>query len=166
MKVAIISGTFDPVHNGHVEMAKLAASKLELDEVWFLPERLPRNKLGVTSYEHRLSMLNLVAEDGIKVMEANQDSHSIDTLRSLSDEHRFFVIVGADVDTSTWQSIDEIEQHAEIITFGRNGHQADIQFEHPASSKTIRDQISNNKNPFNLDNKVLEYIHEHKLYES
>lgn len=164
MKVGIISGTFDPVHDGHIAIAQLAINNLGLDEVWFMPERSPRSKQNVTSYDHRLKMLNLVAGSKVKILEAEHSSHSIDTLRALKDKNDFFILVGADVDIRNWHKIDEIRQLASIITFGRNGRVADIQFNNPASSKNIREQIAANKKPDNLNQKVLEYIYEHKIY--
>lgn len=58
-RIGIFSGTFDPVHKGHIAFALLAAEKAELDEVWFAPEVKPRRKPHVTHYAHRVAMLKL-----------------------------------------------------------------------------------------------------------
>ena len=58
-KVGIFSGTFDPVHAGHIAFALEAMESAGLDKVYFLPESMPRRKSGVTHYAHRLAMLEL-----------------------------------------------------------------------------------------------------------
>lgn len=58
-KVGIFSGTFDPVHKGHIAFGLEAVTAAGLDAVYFLPEALPRRKTGVTHYAHRVAMLRL-----------------------------------------------------------------------------------------------------------
>lgn len=58
-RVGIFSGTFDPVHAGHISFALAAAEQAGLDKVYFLPEQQPRRKSGVTHYTHRIAMLRL-----------------------------------------------------------------------------------------------------------
>lgn len=58
-KIGVFSGTFDPVHKGHVAFALAAAETAGLDKVYLLPEALPRRKQGVTHYAHRIAMLRL-----------------------------------------------------------------------------------------------------------
>lgn len=58
-RVGIFSGTFDPVHAGHIAFALAAAEQAGLSRVYFMPEQLPRRKQGVTHYAHRLAMLRL-----------------------------------------------------------------------------------------------------------
>src|SRR5690349_21472123 len=55
--VGVYAGTFDPVHAGHLSFALDAQRQLDLDTVYFLPERLPRNKPWVEHYGHRVAML-------------------------------------------------------------------------------------------------------------
>src|SRR5689334_19364766 len=57
-KIGIFSGTFDPVHMGHVAFALEAKEDLGLDEVIFLPELSPRLK-EPTAIRHRYTMLDL-----------------------------------------------------------------------------------------------------------
>lgn len=58
-KVGIFSGTFDPVHAGHISFALKAADRAGLEKVIFIPEPVPRRKAGVTHVAHRLAMLKL-----------------------------------------------------------------------------------------------------------
>lgn len=57
LRIGIYAGTFDPVHSGHVAFALQAQQEAGLDEVCFLPERMPRNKTGVEHFAHRVAML-------------------------------------------------------------------------------------------------------------
>lgn len=61
-KIGIFSGTFDPVHKGHITFALEAAAVAGLDKVYFLPEAMPRRKEGMTHYAHRVAMLRLAVQ--------------------------------------------------------------------------------------------------------
>jgi nicotinate-nucleotide adenylyltransferase len=58
-KIGILSGTFDPIHAGHVAFALKAIEHENLHKVVFIPERQPRRKEGVTHYAHRVAMIRL-----------------------------------------------------------------------------------------------------------
>jgi nicotinate-nucleotide adenylyltransferase len=55
-KVAVFFGTFDPVHEGHIDVARRAAEEFGLDEVLLVPNAKPLHKPGVTSLQHRVRM--------------------------------------------------------------------------------------------------------------
>jgi len=59
VKVGIYSGTFDPIHEGHVLFAQSTINELGLDKVFFLPEQSPRRKQGIKAYKHRVNMIKL-----------------------------------------------------------------------------------------------------------
>ena len=65
MKIGIMGGTFDPIHNGHLMLADTAYRQFELDEVWFLPNGNPPHKkessIG-TDARHRSAMVALAIE--------------------------------------------------------------------------------------------------------
>src|SRR4051812_4657029 len=61
-RIGIYAGTFDPVHSGHVSFALQALKAAELDKVYFLPERRPRNKQHVEHFGHRTAMLKRAAQ--------------------------------------------------------------------------------------------------------
>ncbi len=63
MKVGIYSGSFDPVHKGHIDFALSAVDKFGLTKVFFLPEPRPRRKQGVKAFEHRSNMIDLAIKD-------------------------------------------------------------------------------------------------------
>ena len=64
-RVAIYGGTFDPVHNGHLEVARRVLKLFELDEVIFVPACLPPHKrnANIASAFHRFAMLALATEE-------------------------------------------------------------------------------------------------------
>lgn len=67
MKIGIYSGTFDPVHLGHVAFARAAAEQCGLDKVYFLVEPRPRRKQGVKALEHRQAMVGIAIEKELKL---------------------------------------------------------------------------------------------------
>ena len=61
MRVGVLGGTFDPIHNGHLVAAEEVRAQLRLDRVVFVPAGLPPHKLTehVSSVDHRLVMVKL-----------------------------------------------------------------------------------------------------------
>lgn len=108
MKIGIMGGTFDPVHNGHLELADMARSQFALDEIWFLPNGNPPHKelkKIKSNVKQRVKMVKL-AIDGhpgylLEPCEAEKKdiSCSYKTMEYLTKEHpedEFYFIVGAD----------------------------------------------------------------------
>jgi nicotinate-nucleotide adenylyltransferase len=63
-KIGILGGTFDPIHKGHVEMAKQALLQFDLEEIWFMPTKTPPHKVGnnITDSEMRGQMVKLAIQ--------------------------------------------------------------------------------------------------------
>lgn len=106
-KIAILGGTFDPVHWGHVLVAETAASQFGLDQVIWVPDRSPPHKWrpDLASFERRREMLELAIGDHpdflISPPEANpsDSSFAIDTLlylQKLYPADRWYWIIGSD----------------------------------------------------------------------
>lgn len=88
-RVGIYSGTFDPVHAGHLAFALQAQAAAGLDAVYFLPERRPAHKQGVEHFGHRVAMLRQAIKPykQFEIMELEDISFSVQrTLPKL--EHR------------------------------------------------------------------------------
>src|SRR5271166_1498163 len=115
MNLALFGGTFDPIHRGHVVVARAAAAKFGLKQVWFVPADIPphKQKTPITSFYHRYAMVTL-AVAGEKsflpsLVEApNPDnanperkpSYSVDTVRrvkkTLGKSDRLYFLIGMD----------------------------------------------------------------------
>jgi nicotinate-nucleotide adenylyltransferase len=65
MNLALFGGTFDPVHHGHLELARRAAQRFQLQQVLFVPASVPPHKQRepLTAFEHRYAMLALATAD-------------------------------------------------------------------------------------------------------
>ncbi|MEG3909489.1 nicotinate (nicotinamide) nucleotide adenylyltransferase [Microcoleus sp. w1-18aA5] len=107
-KIAILGGTFDPVHWGHVLVAETAASQFALDRIIWVPDRSPPHKErpDLASFERRREMLALAIADRpdflISPRSANPrgSCFAIDTLLYLQKlypgDHRWYWIIGSD----------------------------------------------------------------------
>jgi nicotinate-nucleotide adenylyltransferase len=103
MRIGIYSGSFDPVHNGHITLAQQALAACELDRLIFLPEALPRGKEKVSSLLHRLRMLELATADvpAFSVIGLRSERFSIaetlPELEGLFPQAAFTLVVGSDL---------------------------------------------------------------------
>lgn len=102
-KIGIFSGTFDPVHAGHIAFALEAMESAGLDKVYFLPESMPRRKSGVTHYAHRLAMLNLALKpyDKLGILELPDKQFSVSKtlprLKAKLPDSELFMLIGSDM---------------------------------------------------------------------
>src|SRR5690348_1092340 len=106
MKIAILGGSFDPPHLGHLFIASQVKELVGVDEIWLMP--LYQSHGGtfqktLSSVKHRLEMTRLIESDDIKVstfeIENNKTSYTIDTLTGISQqypENTYYWIIGSD----------------------------------------------------------------------
>ena len=68
-KMGLFGGSFDPIHQGHIEMALQLAEELELDGVLLMPTFVPPHKIreSMASADHRLAMCRLAVQDHPKL---------------------------------------------------------------------------------------------------
>lgn len=136
-KIGLLGGTFDPVHEGHLAVAKHVFRKLALDGVWFIPAASPPHKsahddaLPITSFQDRAAMLDeaLAPYEKFKVSHIEAEryslSYSIDTLRELrkraAAETAFFFILGADAfaEINTWKQYTGLTDFADLVIVSR-----------------------------------------------
>lgn len=120
-KIGILGGSFDPIHQGHLNIAKCAYDEFGLDEVWFIPAGHSPNKdeRDMTSAEMRADMVALAIAPypyfklSRMEIEAAETSYTYLTLTKLKEQYpnsELFFIMGAD-------SLDYFERwrHPEII---------------------------------------------------
>ncbi|MFM8885983.1 MAG: nicotinate-nucleotide adenylyltransferase [Chthoniobacterales bacterium] len=135
MRIGIIGGSFDPIHHGHLILARAAKEELGLDRVLFVPANKSPHKTDTkpATAEDRIEMVRL-ATDGEEGFEASDielrrpaPSYTVDTLRELKQSHprdEFVLLIGADnvAKFDTWREPDEIRRLAQIAVLDRAGH--------------------------------------------
>lgn len=122
-RIGIYSGTFDPVHAGHLSFALQAIQAAQLDAVYFLPERRPRSKRGVEHFGHRAAMLIRATRPHRKlhVLELEDVSFSVATtlprLRKRFKNAQFVFLVGSDVVQylPQWPNVNQLLQQSELL---------------------------------------------------
>jgi nicotinate-nucleotide adenylyltransferase len=132
-RVAIYGGTFDPVHNGHIEVARQALQLFELDRVLFVPAFVPPHKSGISSAFHRFAMLALATEHEPRLrlstieLDAPDRPYAVETVARMQEQiggscHLFFMI-GADSwsEITTWHEWQKLLKMCDLIVVTRPG---------------------------------------------
>lgn len=149
-RIGILGGTFQPIHNGHLALARHAMEALSLTRVLFVIDRIPPHKSlndGATTAQ-RLQLLELAlhAEEGFfaETMELQREgaSYTVDTLRALKErtpDAALFFLMGSDMLRSfpSWRAPQEIADLAVLVCTTREGHDAEEQ----ASAQRCRAQF-------------------------
>jgi nicotinate-nucleotide adenylyltransferase len=186
LRIALFGGTFDPIHNGHLTIAREAARQFSLDRVLFIPASKPPHKSGVTQtpYEHRYRMVELALEgeplfQPSRLEASAQNSYSIETIgrvRVSLGSHELFFLIGSDAfaEIRTWHRWREVVTSVDFIVVSRPGHTYQIPegarvhplegVNLPVSSSEIRAKLAEGENPQDLPPAVLSYIHGNRLY--
>lgn len=130
--VGILGGSFDPVHRGHLQLARDAREQLDLAEVRLVPAGNPWQKQGLTPAAHRAQMVALaIADEAGLVLDTREleragPSYTIDTLRELRAElgpaRPLVLILGGDqwANLSTWHQWQSLADFAHIAVAQRN----------------------------------------------
>lgn len=135
-RIALYGGTFDPVHLGHLEVARKVSELFEIEKVLFLPAQVAPHKLGkrVTDPIHRYAMLVLATQDEPKLavstfeIEAADRRYTVDTVEhfigTLGDTSELFFIMGADswVEITTWRDWKRLLTMVNHIVVTRPGY--------------------------------------------
>ena len=138
LRIGILGGTFDPIHNGHLAAARAARRRFRLDLVYFVPCGQPPHKQarGLSPFLHRFAMVALAcAEEPAFVpslLEAGSDlrgrqtSYSIDTvrrLRRLAPRAKLYFILGADafLYLPKWKDVRQLVRLCDFIVATRPG---------------------------------------------
>ncbi|HSX17269.1 MAG TPA: nicotinate-nicotinamide nucleotide adenylyltransferase [Patescibacteria group bacterium] len=136
MRVGIFSGTFDPVHKGHIAFALEAAKVSGLDRVVLLPEQNPRGKHSVSGHASRVALLQqAVAEHPLlDVITVSSPQFTVDDtlpeLQQLFNNAELTFLLGSDVARSLghWHNLPALLQAVSFVVGMRQGDdQAEIE---------------------------------------
>jgi nicotinate-nucleotide adenylyltransferase len=138
MKIGYFGGTFDPIHRGHLAVAKAAANRCGLDQVWFVPTDVPPHKprQPVAGFIHRYAMVSLAVAESkdprfvpslLESPKHLRPRYSIDTIRRLKrrlgNRARVFFILGIDAfaEIGTWRQAEALLRECDFVVVSRPG---------------------------------------------
>jgi len=147
MNIGLFGGTFDPVHRGHIALAKAAMERCKLHRVYLVPANIPphKQKQPLTPFAHRFAMLALATatekafvpsmleapEEGVTPIRKDRPekpNYTIDTVRrlkqSLKASDKLFLLIGMDAfaDIAKWREAEALFCECEFIVAGRPGY--------------------------------------------
>lgn len=185
--MGIFAGTFDPVHDGHIAVAKTAVSHLLLDKLYFMVEESPWTAKKPVDAEHRKAMVKLALSDNQKLGLLNMEDKRFDVSTTLTKIEKLlpgselYFIFGADVflnmNSENWQGLEILLKH-NIVVFERgkitesdiSDHAKNLGIAlailpsaHPHHSSSVVRMTHNNKTLW-VPNSVASYIKDNSIY--
>ncbi|WP_058534899.1 nicotinate-nucleotide adenylyltransferase [Legionella saoudiensis] len=130
--IAIFGGTFDPIHNGHLQTSLTIQSFFKFDTYFFLPCKVPTLKpTAVASNKQRINMIRLAIKAypyfklDLREIERNTPSYMVETLQSFRDEFpnaSITLIIGYDsfISLPKWHQWEKLITLANILVINRN----------------------------------------------
>ena len=190
-KIGLFFGTFDPIHNGHLRIAKYITEEKLADKVWLVvtPENPIKAGSKISSFNHRFNMAKIATEKYDSIIPSDLEvnlkkpNYTIDTLEYISNKLKdieFSLIIGEDNYKifDTWKDYKKIINKYKIFIYPRKGtlnenlhiiNENTMYIGGPRidlSSTNIRKIVSKKSDPKDLiSNKVMEYINSNKLYQ-
>lgn len=139
IKTGIFGGSFNPIHNGHIQLARQLREAAGLDEVWLMvsPQNPLKEQAGLLADDLRLQMARqaLADEPFIEVSDYEfnlpRPSYTWNTLQALKDnfpDREFSLLIGGDnwERFSRWYRADDIVSNYQIIVYPRRGSDIDL----------------------------------------
>jgi nicotinate-nucleotide adenylyltransferase len=136
-RIALYGGTFDPVHAGHLEIARKVATLFEIEKVLFVPAQQAPHKVGrcVTAALHRYAMLALATQNDSSLaistfeLDAPDRRYTVETIRhfqqQLGDTTELFFVMGSDSwsEITTWREWERLLTMTNHIVVTRPGYE-------------------------------------------
>lgn len=193
-QIGIFGGSFDPVHQAHLEVVESCLHSEYCEEIWVVPSRVSPFKQDkqTTAFRHRYRMAQLAFEsmEGVQISDLEQyldpPSYTLKTLQHMKlqfPDVRWKLCIGSDNLASFrhWYGYREILQIAELLVAVRPGYDVGAEtdaidknilkhtrfVEHNPrrlSSTELRQQLSNDRPPVSVPEQVMAYIRQHGLY--
>lgn len=139
IRTGVYGGSFNPVHNGHTELAKALCDMGAVDEMWLMVS--PLNPLKQTGSEMlddelRLQLTRMAVENDSRISVSDEELHlprpsymfrTLEVLRSKFPEREFVLVIGADnwLVFDQWSHYEDILRQHEIIIYPREGYDID-----------------------------------------
>lgn len=188
-KVGIYSGSFNPIHHGHVMLANYLVEFSDLDELWFVvsPQNPLKKKEDLLDDDKRLEMVRLAVGDDPRFVVSDVEmnlptpSYTINTLAALSAQYadyQFVFICGMDSlqGFKHWREYQKILDNYELLVFPREGYEGGELVDYPSvtvlktpvleiSSTFIRRCIKEGRDVRHfMPEKAFAYLKEHQFY--
>jgi nicotinate-nucleotide adenylyltransferase len=163
MKIAILGGSFDPPHKGHIAIANRLLKLNNFNEVWLIPCYKHPFRKNLSAPNKRFQMTKYLEKDRVKVsnleIKDKVTNYTIDTLKLLAKKYpndRFFLIIGTDqVENFTkWKEWREIVNNFKLIVIPRDGFKKE-----ESELKNISKQVKKFKNIILIDRKKFPLIY-------
>jgi len=139
-RIALFGGTFDPIHIGHLAVARAAERRFHLDEIHFIPTGHPPHKplRGMASYADRYAMVSIACADHPRFVPSLAESgaghsghevfYSVDTVKHFKQKHHgpgthLYFLLGADsfLHIPTWKDYETLLGLCDFIVASRPG---------------------------------------------
>ncbi|WP_022820231.1 nicotinate (nicotinamide) nucleotide adenylyltransferase [Fusobacterium russii] len=139
MRIGIYGGSFNPIHIGHEEIARLVVRELNLDKLFIIPVGIPSHRED--EYKNsltRLKLCRIVFEEDEKIevsdieIKRNRTSYTYDTLLEFMEiygkENEFFEIIGEDSleNFKTWKNYKEILNLSKLVVLKRKNYNKNV----------------------------------------
>jgi nicotinate-nucleotide adenylyltransferase len=134
MRIGIFGGTFDPIHNGHLYVARETRKRMKLDRVVFVPSGHPPHKPAkrIQDSQNRLDMVRLAISNDPYFELSDQEvsrsgkSYAIETLsafRQRDPDAEIFFILGIDafLEIDSWKEVDQLLGMCHFVVVSRHG---------------------------------------------
>ena len=178
MNIALLFGSFNPIHLAHLQIAQAVVSKGLADQVWLVvsPQNPLKEASELAQFEHRVTMAKIATQNlpQIVVCEIEKElplpSYTINTIELLTNsypEHNFFILCGSDIhqQLDQWHRVDELKTMVDFMVYPRGKTAVSSSVFNDMELLNISStELRNTLNHSQLPKGVCDYILLNKLY--